>query len=381
MNSNNKVLVFMDWYLPGFRGGGPIRSVSNMLNRLKNHLSFSIITRDSDYCFPIPYENVKSDSWESSPDGLRCYYFSQSTLTFLRLIRLVRKEKWDVLYINGLYSIYFSVVPLLISRIFNYPAIVAPRGMLSSGSMGTRHFRKRFYLILARYLGFFKNAEFHATSQNELEDIKKHFGTSIPAKYAPNLPGDLGGQPAKTTKSKGCVKLVSIARVSPEKNIDFALQLLHEVKGKVEFDVYGSIYDKRYWEACLRIMETLPGNVTVNYKDSLEPAEIRGILKKGDFLLLPTTGENFGHIIFESFSVGTPVIISDQTPWRDLEKKKIGWNIPLSERGEYINKIEYAIGMDDDEYGEMSNNSLNYAREYLNDPMPIKLMREIFQLS
>jgi len=381
MSANNNVLVFIDWYLPGYRGGGPIRSVSNMLGKLKSQFNFSIVTRDADYCHPVSYANVNSDAWTESPDGFRCYYFSPKKLGLFELIKLAREQNCDVFYVNGLYSFYFSIVPLLISRLFNYPSVVAPRGMLSTGSMGTRYYRKRIYLVLARYFGVFKNTVFHATSKQEVEDIKLHFGSSAKIKHAPNLPGDLVEAKCKSSKSKGKIKLVSIARVSPEKNIAFGLDVLNDVKGQVELDLYGSVYDESYWKKCLSIMDNLPNNICVNYRDSIEPGKIREALLGGDFLLLPSTGENFGHIIFESFAVGTPVIISDQTPWRNLDKEKIGWDIPLSNKEKFINTIEYVIGMDNGEYEEMSKNAINYAVEFTDNPKSVKLIHDIFELS
>ncbi|MGG2383212.1 hypothetical protein, partial [Salmonella enterica] len=50
-----------------------------------------------------------------------------------------------------------------------------------------------------------------------------------------------------------------------------------------------------------------------------------------DAMILLTRGENFGHAIFESFSVGVPVIISHFTPWHDLQKNKAGWNVEIND--------------------------------------------------
>lgn len=44
---------------------------------------------------------------------------------------------------------------------------------------------------------------------------------------------------------------------------------------------------------------------------------------------MPTFNENYGHAIVESFVAGLPVVISDRTPWRNLEKINAGWDIPL----------------------------------------------------
>ena len=49
-----------------------------------------------------------------------------------------------------------------------------------------------------------------------------------------------------------------------------------------------------------------------------------------DLFFLPTRGENFGHVIAEALSVGTPVLISDQTPWRKLAAVGLGHDLPLA---------------------------------------------------
>ena len=43
-----KILVFIDWYLPGFRAGGPIRSCANLISHLSDEFDFNIVTTDTD---------------------------------------------------------------------------------------------------------------------------------------------------------------------------------------------------------------------------------------------------------------------------------------------------------------------------------------------
>jgi len=46
---------------------------------------------------------------------------------------------------------------------------------------------------------------------------------------------------------------------------------------------------------------------------------------------------------------GTPVLISDQTPWIDLEDKQLGWAIPLDEEERFIRVIKEIGKMDKEE--------------------------------
>ena len=79
--NKERILVFIDWYLPGFRAGGPIRSCANLVEHLKDEFDFSIITRNTDYMETIPYPSVKSDQWNILDDGTRIYYFSEENIS------------------------------------------------------------------------------------------------------------------------------------------------------------------------------------------------------------------------------------------------------------------------------------------------------------
>jgi glycosyltransferase involved in cell wall biosynthesis len=66
------------------------------------------------------------------------------------------------------------------------------------------------------------------------------------------------------------------------------------------------------------------------------PATLAGY----DLFLLPTRGENFGHAIFDALEVGLPVLLSDQTPWRDLERIGAGWSLPLANPDRFAATID-----------------------------------------
>ena len=87
-------------------------------------------------------------------------------------------------------------------------------------------------------------------------------------------------------------------------------------------------------------IKTLPSNIVVNYKGPVKKKNVKAILSRYDIFFLPTHRENFGHVINESLSVGTPVLISKNTPWLNLEKNKLGWDIDLKNENDFIQVIE-----------------------------------------
>ena len=213
-----------------------------------------------------------------------------------------------------------------------------------------------------------------------MKDIKNIFGDKVKIILAPNLPQKSKQQPLhKREKEKGNLKLISIARIAPEKNLLYALEVLSGIKTKIEFDIYGPLYDENYWIQCKEIIAKLPSNVRINYKGVLEADRVEEELSKYHFLFMPTRGENFGHIILQSLSAGTPVIISDQTPWKNLASKKIGCDLPLNDHKNFILALEVSALLSQEEFDELSASSYAYASSIINDPQTVEQNKMIFR--
>jgi len=375
-----KVLIFIDWYLPGYKAGGPIQSVANLVAHLKDEFEFSIITRDTDYCETIPYPSVKSDEWNTLPNGVKVFYISQNNLSRTTIKNLIRKSDFDVVYLNGIYSIYFTLIPMLFLRKkHDKRVVIAARGMLSEGSLNVKKTKKQFFIRATKVLNLFDKVVFHATTESEKKDIRKHFGNTIQIQLAGNLSQKLDNNSFfRREKVVGKLNLISVARISPEKNLLFALEILKNVKSKVEFDIYGPVYNQIYWDECNKVINTLPANVIVNYKGTAESDSVMSLLRNAHALFMPSTGENFGHIILQSFLAACPVIISDATPWKFLSEKRVGWDIPLDQKQQFVNAIDAAAGLSQEAFNELSSNAFDFANNYVNNPDIISQNRSLF---
>jgi glycosyltransferase involved in cell wall biosynthesis len=345
-----KIAVFIDWYAPCFKGGGPVTSMVNMIETLKEYFDFHVVTSDTDYCESKPHPDIVPDRFRRL-HGIRILYLSKFRKRCRMFGVLKRLKNDDTWYINGMYSRCYSLLPLLASRIFRVRrVVVAPRGMLSGQAFTAKSFRKKFTVKLLRFLGFYRNVTFHVTSEQECADVKRVMGDDCAVVVAGNLPRNLRGcEVSGREKHGGTLSLISVARISPEKNLLFALEALTHLNGQVTFDICGPIFNADYWEKCRQVIAALPENVKVNYLGSKNFTELRECFRQNDFLFLPSTGENFGHSILESLQNGCPVIISDRTPWRGLEAASAGWDLPL-ETDAFASVLQHCVGMDDEEY-------------------------------
>ena len=378
MTHKKKILLFIDWYLPGYKAGGPIQSCSNLIAHLGAEYDFSVVTRDTDYCEIVPYPNIKSNEW-NIVDGTRVYYFSADALNKTNIQHLLNTENYDTVYMNGIFSFYFSLLPLYLLIGTSKKCIVAARGMLAVNALHIKGIKKQLFLLVSKFTGLFSKVMFHATNESEKLDILKNFKNATVI-VAANLPQKnvLESKPIKE-KLVGSVKLVNIARVAPEKNLKYALEVLTQVRGKVEFDIYGPVYNPDYWDECKAIIESLPKNIIVNYKGSVESIAVISTLSKYHFMIMSTLGENFGHIILQALSTGCPIIISDNTMWRNLYEQNCGWDISLKNREMYVEVIEKVVAMSDLEYEKMSDAALDYAKKFRSNDNLVVQNRILFK--
>lgn len=345
-----KIAVFIDWYAPCFKGGGPVTSMINMIETLKEHFDFYVITSDTDYCETEPHPEIVSDKFRRL-HGIYILYLSKIRKLCRMFGVLKRLKDRDVWYINGMYSRCYSLLPLILSRFFRVRrVVVAPRGMLSGQAFTAKSFRKKFTVKLLRFLGFYRNITFHVTSEQECADVRSVMGARCRVVVAGNLPRcRREDEVPHHAKQAGALSLISVARISPEKNLLFALEALTQLDGQVTFDICGPIFNADYWDKCRQVIAALPENIKVNYLGSKNFTELRDCFMHSDFLLLPSTGENFGHSILESLQNHCPVIISDRTPWRDLEPARAGWDLPL-DKDAFRKVLKRCVAMDDEEY-------------------------------
>jgi glycosyltransferase involved in cell wall biosynthesis len=370
-----RVLIFCDFYLPGFKSGGGMWTVVNLVDRFAGQYEFFVVTRNYESKGDKkPYSTVRSDAWNQVGNA-RVWYFSKATFTVSAFAGLVNEVEPDMVFLNSALST--PVIKFLTARrkglINDVPVVLAPCGELSAGALSLKPIKKKLFLLYAETVGLYRDVIWKASFEYEKDEIRKVMGQDTEVLIAPDLAPKtiLPNFDAqwKTRKEKGSVRFAFLSRLNRKKNIHYFLERLLDVReGHVQFDLIGPFEDSGYWEQCRAIIARMPENVTVNAVGSF-PAQDDALrkLSESHFFVLPTLNENFGYVFIEALAAGCPLLVSENTVWKDIDKNHVGWQIPLEETGSWMKKINDCIQMEGPRYEQMSANARNYALNWLSD--------------
>jgi len=253
-----KILIFVDWYKPSFKAGGPIRSVHNIVNLLHEDFDFYIITSDRDLCDTAPINGIERDVWVIA-GGLRVMYLSSSTFNIFRIFKIFRLIRPDVVYLNSLFSVKFSIFPMIISRFLGLKVVLAPRGMLGKGALFFKKVKKHLYINTSKILGLYNGINWHATSIRERDDIISFFGGKTRIFIAPNITTVVKSKFSNKVKNQNSVNLLFLSKITPKKNLVYIIEILQQIPDlNIHLTIAGPIENQRYWQKYLDMLKKMP---------------------------------------------------------------------------------------------------------------------------
>lgn len=379
------ILVFVHYYLPGYKSGGPIRTIANMVDALGDELDFRIVTSDRDATDTMPFLDLPVDGVWAKVGKAHVLYLAPERKGLRHIAKILRETPHDTLYLNSFFEPNFTQKPLL-ARLFGLApkarCVIAPRGEFSQGALGIRSRKKKIFLLAARITGLYRGLIWQASSQHERVDIRRTLGSSLARhiEVAIDMPDTTPRQPAPfVPRAPGePLRICFLSRISPMKNLDFALEVLRGVRNPVQFDIYGPVGDENYWSRCQALIARLPASVRATYKGSVRHADVSSTLARYDLFLLPTRGENYGHVILESLCAGTPVLIADTTPWLNLRQAGVGWDFPLEKMELFTDTIDYIGGLAIDDILSLRKQAYAFAEARKNDVNLLDANKKLF---
>tara|TARA_X000000950_G_scaffold278043_1_gene368376 strand:- start:382 stop:1566 length:1185 start_codon:yes stop_codon:yes gene_type:complete len=377
-----KILCFIEHYLPGHRFGGPVRTIANFVEYFGEDYEISIVCLDHDYLSNKFYNNKDFSKWHKIGKA-KIFYIPKNVQGYKIIAKILKENSYALLYLNGIFSPLFTIFPLLLRKINlvpkNIQCVIAPRGMFSQNALKLKSIKKKIFLNLVKRIGLFNNIIFHASNNYEKKDIYRNLKYNKTKVFvAPNLTltSTINLNEIKL-KKREFLRLVFLSRIDPMKNLDFLLQCLLKVTNPIELSVYGNKQNENYYRQCLDLKEKLPNNIKVIFKGFIKNELIKKTLAKYDLFVLPSKGENFGHVILESLASGTPVLVSNKVFWQSdkkggiqtlpLNKKK--WTEAINNWSNFSYKILY----------KKKIAALNAAKKYNNESQALKKNEELLE--
>ncbi|MDB5200751.1 MAG: glycosyltransferase family 4 protein [Ferruginibacter sp.] len=366
------IFITIPWFDPAFKAGGPVQSIKNLVTEFREDVEYRIFCGNTDLN-ETPLVDIETGKWIDYNHYTKVWYATTNrrSETLLEQVKMTRP---DCLFIVGIFSWHFNIVPMLFCKV---PLkIVSVRGMLHPGALTQKSLKKKLYINAWRMTGLQDKVRFHATDLQEAAFIKAAFGEQVVIDIAANFPKRFAAFPAKA-KQEGQLDMISIALISPMKNHLLVLEALAEIEEAISYHIYGPVKDIAYWQHCSEQIEKLPPNITVRYHGEVNPSAIGDLLSDAHLFILPSKSENFGHAIYEALSAGRPVVTSHNTPWQSLAENYAGQNTDTTIAAVRA-AIEHFAGLNQFEYDRYVKGSAIYAADKIDEAEIREQYRRMF---
>ena len=227
------IAILCGRYLPGYKDGGPVRSLVNLVNCLGKQYHFSIITNDRDHGDVEAYPDIKYGSPNRIGDA-SVYYLKPGDFR-LDVIRKMTRNA-DLIYVCGPYDDYaYKTLFLKKIKLIKQPVVVASMGSFSAGAFRIKNKKKKIFIKICKILGLYDKIVWSVTSQLEEDDVKRIIGRTADCIIAEDLPRivpqNLG------LKKNLTLRVVFISRISEMKNLLYTINILKQISVHIEFDI------------------------------------------------------------------------------------------------------------------------------------------------
>lgn len=359
-------MVLSDWFAPGIRAGGPVTSSVNFSYAMQNDFNIHVLTSDRDLGDSQAYPNVNVNRWSHFDRNISTFYCSPQYQAYSSIASMLERSQPDFLYLNSMFSKSFTVFPLWLHlfRKLQSTVVLAPRGMLRKTALHFKPIKKHGFLNLLRATGIAHRIRFHATDEQERADIHRIFGRHSRVHVIGNCVRSPKPRNTTQTKVSGHLKIISVGRIHPIKNTHLLVNAVAAAENRLTLDLYGPIEDANYWKTCQQTINQLPGHIRIRHRGIVHAEKLQTTLDCYHLFALATAGENFGHAIYEALAAGKPVLISDQTPWKNLQAKQAGWDLPLNAMRAYTQKLDQCALMGPEEYNRWSLGAHQLATQF-----------------
>ncbi len=372
-----KILQINASYKPAYIYGGPTMSVAKLSEQLVNAGNeLTVFTTTANGKYELDVDPNKS----ILVDGVSVTYFKRITKDHSHLSPGLLIKLWhnvrgfDVVHIHAWWNLV-SVFSAFIALTRNVPVVISPRGTLSDYSF--RNKNSLIKILIHNFLGkpLLKRSYLHATSASEkkiLLNIVKPVGIFDLANFV-----KIGKSSIKKQSPGPVLKLLFLSRIEEKKGLDILLHALPRLTTPYHLTIAGD-GDENYISILKNIAHYNHSENNISWIGFQNENKF-DVFSAHDLLVLPSYNENFGNVVIESLSAGTPVLISEHVGLADyVTKNNLGWICQTTSQSvsDAINAIA-ADGMD--RLATISLNAPSIIHQDFDDDQLIKKYINMYQ--
>ena len=307
--------------------GGPSRSVPMLVKGLAElGVDITLMT--------IHSENMNIHALEGTTAKLKVLSPSFSRK---EIAKYLAEEKFVLIQIQSMWEWPYHKV-MAEARKQGIPYIITPRGMLEPWSLSQKKWKKKLAWWLYQRNDVQKSACVFTTAKMEADHVGELGITTCKAIIPNGIETD--GYPCKSSVGHVKKQVLFLSRIHVKKGIE----LLFEAWKRIHTDyqdwqllVIGN-GETEYIQSLERRVECLDLKDSIRILPPVFGNDKIRLYQESALFCLPSFSENFGMVIAEAMSCGTPVITTTNCPWEILNETNTGWCIDLS-----VDNLEHAL--------------------------------------
>ena len=235
----------------------------------------------------------------------------------------------------------------------------SPRGELAKEAQNGSKMKKIYFRAIK--FCFRKGVKFHVTSEKELEELNAILNP-YKSILLPNYM-EFPDEQDRDSKEKYFLYLGRINKIKALHKLVLGLSKSNSfIKSEYKLKIAGDTTTfKEYYEELVRLISTLGLEDRVEFIGRVDGQEKQRLYANAYFFFLVSESENFGNVVIEAMSQGTPAVTSLGTPWYSLEKRRLGYHIKNSP--EVISDvIDRVLSISQSDYEQLRQDVKEYCR-------------------
>lgn len=245
------------------------------------------------------------------------------------IAKYLADEKFELIQIQSMWDLPYHKV-MVEARRLGIPYVVTPRGMLEPWSLSQKKLKKKLAWWLYQRNDVQKSACVFSTAKMEAEHVSELGITTCKAVIPNGIETD--AYPCKSSVDGVRKQVLFLSRIHVKKGIEILFEAWKRVASAFpdwQLQVIGN-GDTEYIHTLEMKVERLGLKDSIRILPPVFGNDKTRIYQESALFCLPSFSENFGLVIAEAMSCGTPVITTTNCPWDILNETNTGWCIDLS---------------------------------------------------